>query len=1047
MKKRSGVFFLPMVVLVLNLLSTGSLLAKVLYVDQQATGNNAGVSWVNAYTDLQVALDAASSGDSIFVATGIYQPAAGTSFFMHVDVKAFGGFSGKEHFFYQRTLANKATLLGNGATVINNYNISAAGCWDGFIITGGNASVGGGMKNTSANITISNCIIAGNTATSGGGIENYNYAAPRITNCLFSGNKASSSGGGVYNMHYSSPTLINCTFAGNTAYTGGGIANEGHSTSDIVNCIIWGNTASYQGNSIYNSQSSASVSYSDVQDAITGAGNISVDPLFVAPGSGTAPFSGGDYRLQAGSPAIDQGSNTVNTLRIDLAGNPRVRSAVIEMGAFENTPDLKVVYVDSSIVASGDGSSWSKAFKTLSDALQGAVVDFTTVDSILVAKGTYYPTGQQNSIDRDSSFLILRSGIKVYGGYPSGGVGTREAMVNPTILSGNIGNVNDPMDNSVHVLVVAGVYDRSDNRADSVVLDGLSFNDGSTSAIAGTTKTYNGIAVLRTAGGGVNTSSNTSACIACIAFRHCQFSNNILHVSIGGGGMFNNVSSPFISYCTFSNNTGNGSGGGIFNSIADPIIDHSDFLDNDVQGSGGGIFNISGSDPLITNCLFQGNNVRGTGGAGIYNNQSNPSILNCTFTLNQTSNTTTNNTGGAGMYNLNCSPVITQCSFTGNVSAGLGGGGMFNFGGAPTITSCIFSGNRALHTSGSGAGLFSFAESAPVVTNCVFSGNYGNGISGGAALGINSATATLINCTFSGNYSTSYAAAIHSYNATADINIQNTIIWGNKAERGYPDILADASAFAVVIQNSDIQSYGGGVDGNINGDPLFQSAPLAEPNPVFGGDFSLQPGSPAINAGNTSFNGTTTDFAGNPRVFGAAIDMGAYESQLATVPVTLVDFKGLIQNGQAMLTWKTGVETGLSRFEVERSSDGATFLTVARITPKGSNSSYATSLTQTDARAFYRLKLIGPGGKFRYSDILTLTQKLTKARSVYPNPATNYIQINMTLSGRARIYNAAGTNVRSVQLAPGLNRIDISTLSAGIYFIKMGVEKISFVKK
>ena len=1004
------------------------------YVNLYATGTSDGTSWVNAYTDLQVALAAAVSGDSIFVATGTYQPASGTSFYMHFDLKIFGGFTGNETRVNQRNLANKATLQGNGASVIHVIKASAAGLWDGFIVTGGNSSVGGGINNDRTFVTIRNCIISGNTATAGGGMHNLNSSSPTVMNCLFSGN----TGSGVYNEYNSSATLVNCTLSDNTANSyGGAISIHDYSSCQAINCVIWGNTAPNLGNGIYyDNTSSATVTYSNIQDAITGTGNISVDPMFVTAGSETIPTTSGDYRLRTGSPAIDAGNNAANTLATDLAGNPRIRSGVIEMGAYENTPQSKIVYVDSSISVSGDGSSWAKAYKTLSDALQGASVDFTTVDSIFVAKGTYYPTGTQNSTQRDSSFLILRSGIKVFGGYASGGSPTRDPLANPTILSGNIGDIADLYDNSVHVLVLAGIY----KSADSVVLDGLSFNDGSTSSIAGSTKTYNGVEVLRTAGGGVNTTNNLND---NIAFRNCHFSNNILHVSIGGGGMYNESSSPFIGNCTFSNNTGNGSGGGIFNQSASPVVDHCTFIDNAIQSNGGGMYNYAGSNPLVTNSIFKNNTNAGTGGAGMFNNNSTPTIINCTFLLNQGSNVTTNNTGGGGMYNLNCSPVITGCTFASNYAPGLGGGGMLNNNAAPMVTDCVFLGNRTTNSVGSGGGMCNFAGSAPIVTNCLFSGNTVD-LNGGG-LSINTSTATLINCTFSGNYCNEYGGAIYSYNATSDPVIQNTIIWGNLAVRGNSGMLSEGGT--VSISFSDIQSISGGTDGNISIDPLFVNAPAAQSYPVTGGDFNLKTGSPAINAGHNSFNLEATDLAGNPRVFGSAIDIGAYESQQATVPVTLIGFSGVLQGGIARLGWETGLESALDQFEIEKSVNGASFATIAVITPKGSNNSYAYAQPQSEPKAYYRLKFVESNGRFGYSDIITLKQNAVQKLAVYPNPARDFIDVYSANTGDVRIYNAAGVLVKTETVQAGSNRIDIRLLSAGVYFVRISGAAVKLIKQ
>jgi len=61
----------------------------------------------------------------------------------------------------------------------------------------------------------------------------------------------------------------------------------------------------------------------------------------------------------------------------------------------------------------------------------------------------------------------------------------------------------------------------------------------------------------------------------------------------------------------------------------------------------------------------------------------------------------------------------------------------------------------------------------------------------------------------------------------------------------------------------------GGVGNVINKDPLFMN--------VSSGDFTLQPNSPAIDAGITVPGLNLNDFLSNPRPVGVANDLGAFE--------------------------------------------------------------------------------------------------------------------------------------------------------------------------
>ena len=205
------------------------------------------------------------------------------------------------------------------------------------------AQYGGGMDNDEdSDPTVTNCSFSGNEAVSGGGgMLNGEGSKPMITNCTFSGNSADHHGGGMYNSE-GDPTVTNCTFSGNSAENfGGGMCNSDYSDPKVTNCILWDNTAP-SGPQIYTSgTSSATVTYSDVQEGFTLGSNIDADPLFVDADGVDNIFGTEDdnLHLKSYSPCINKGRPFgFYSGQVDMDGEPRVLYDRVDMGADEVYP-------------------------------------------------------------------------------------------------------------------------------------------------------------------------------------------------------------------------------------------------------------------------------------------------------------------------------------------------------------------------------------------------------------------------------------------------------------------------------------------------------------------------------------------------------------------------------------------------------------------------------------------------------------------------------------------------------------------------------------
>jgi hypothetical protein len=244
-----------------------------------------------------------------------------------------------------------STCGGIGGGGIGVRGASSAQVLHNTISNNSTGSFGGGIALWSGNaVLVQDNLISGNVANSnGGGISMFNDASSVIiVQNLISGN-TSATGNGIY---WSNPplVLVNNTVADSLHATGGAtVWGDGFCCSvTIVNNVIVAtagatnaftcNNADFppQSFTFNDAFSTNGPAYGGMCTDQTGTnGNISADPMFTN-------ALRGNYQLQAGSPAIDVGSNSAPDLpKKDFAGKPRIVDGdgdgdkIIDMGAYE----------------------------------------------------------------------------------------------------------------------------------------------------------------------------------------------------------------------------------------------------------------------------------------------------------------------------------------------------------------------------------------------------------------------------------------------------------------------------------------------------------------------------------------------------------------------------------------------------------------------------------------------------------------------------------------------------------------------------------------
>ncbi len=304
-----------------------------------------------------------------------------------------------------------------------------------------------------------------------------------------------------------------------------------------------------------------------------------------------------------------------------------------------------------------------------------------------------------------------------------------------------------------------------------------------------------------------------------------------------------------------------------------------------------------------------------------------------------------------GAINLSfmANPVIRSCHFSDNYNLYRGGAVTLS-GSSPTIFGCVFERNI-----GTGAGIYTAANSLIQIENCLFRNNWG-GDSGGALSVNHGSKVNLINSIFVHNHA-SVGGALFVYSShNTTVTAQNCIWWGNGfldannninfsqvAGRLFYVSGADPNTAEVKVANSVFWNNGpmySGAAPNTSTDGIFKADPnqlieisnsnvehgwprknsgIITVNPMFINppqDFNVMSGSPLVNPNLPQiFFFVPNDYNGNPRDNNP--DLGAYEYDpilaLANIKVSKT---GNLYPNPAGRTVQIDTPTNYSHFEI-----------------------------------------------------------------------------------------------------------------------------------
>jgi hypothetical protein len=169
----------------------------------------------------------------------------------------------------------------------------------------------------------------------------------------------------------------------------------------------------------------------------------------------------------------------------------------------------------------------------------------------------------------------------------------------------------------------------------------------------------------------------------------------------------------------------------------------------------------------------------------------------------------------------------------------------------------------------------------------------------------------------------------------------------------------------------------------------------------------------------------------------------AVGSSNAIIPLTLLNFTATIHDKSALLAWTTTDEQNVSHFDIEKSVDGKTFLTIAQVKANNTPSVYSSIDDDFSVSAYYRLKTNDLDRTFAFSKIIYLEKNSDKTLKIHHDTEGSIFIETYDKIEFVTITNTIGQVLKTTKD----KRFLIDDLNTGIYIVSVKTDKVFLSQK
>ncbi|KZX15905.1 transglutaminase domain-containing protein [Methanobrevibacter curvatus] len=702
-------------------------------------GNTLGGTAITTYTKITVdnctfLNNAGESGAAIFIYPQAYNSVIKNSIFNN----NLGSQPGTDNFVQGGAIRSATTNLTiTDSTFTNNFALNDGGA---ISITNGT-----GTK-------IINCKFINNSANIGGAIRISDSEAT-ISNSIFNQNNASNAG--AIFIFNGTATILNSNFTSNKANNGGAIelynrTNNDNKTIILKNLIFDSNTATNMGGAIHTQIPIKYLNDSifNNNSAINGGGIYSLNNLQInavnfsqntATTSGGAIYTNGQISISSKSNFISNNANNGGSIYalkdLNISNSIFSKNNAISNGG--------ALYINGGTTRILSNSNFSS-----NNGVNGGAIYPNGVLSISANFNDNLATGNGGAIYSLKNLQISSSNFNGNNASNNGGA---------LYLNGGVTTITGKSTfNENRAINGGGVYTNS-----NLTINSLEFSSNIASSNGAGLYINSGIVnILNNSNFTNNKAINGSGVYSNdkLVVNSVLFLNN--NASANGGAIYS-LNDLNIIATNFNKNTATNSGGAIYTNGISSISSKSSFYENKAT-NGGAIYSLK--DLNISTSIFSKNNATSNGGAVYINGGTTRILSNSNFSLNRALN-------GGVIYSNNLLNIVSA-NFNDNLAT-VNGGAIFSLKNLQ-ISSSKFNGNSA---SNNGGALYLNGGATTITSKSTFSNN--KATNGGAIY--NNAPLIIQSSTFKSNKATSNGGAIYS---NKNLNITGGSIVSNSAHYG-----------------------------------------------------------------------------------------------------------------------------------------------------------------------------------------------------------------------------------------------------------------------